>query len=166
MNYAKWNKCDFVNGKGVRTSLFVTGCSHHCKGCWNKSIWEYETGFKFTKEIAEEIINYIKGNDSIQGLSLLGGEPFDNLELIDFVTRFKEECPNKDVWVWSGYTYEQLIKDKNKTNLLSLCDILVDGRFILELKDLKLEFRGSKNQRIINVKESMNGSQIKFNILN
>ncbi len=166
MNYAKWNKCDFVNGKGVRTSLFVTGCSHHCKGCWNKSIWEHETGFEFTKEVAEEIISYIKNNKFIQGLSLLGGEPFDNLELVDFITEFKKKCSNKDVWIWSGYTYEQIIKDKNKLKLLSLCDILIDGRFILELKDLKLRFRGSKNQRIINIKESMKENQIKFNILN
>lgn len=165
MNYAKWNKCDFVNGKGVRTSLFVTGCSHHCKGCWNKSIWEHEAGFEFTKEVSDEIINYVKSNKSIQGLSLLGGEPFDNLELIDFITKFKKECPDRDIWVWSGYTYEQIINNKHKLKLLSLCDILVDGRFNLELKDLTLKFRGSKNQRIINVKESLKNSKIKLNNL-
>lgn len=166
MNYAKWHKCDFINGKGIRTSLFVTGCSHHCKECWNKSIWDYEAGFEFTKQISDEIINYIKNNKPIQGLSLLGGEPFDNLELIGFVTKFKKECPDKDIWVWSGYTYEELLKDKRKLELLSLCDILVDGKFNLELKDLTLKFRGSKNQRIINVKESIENNKIKLNILN
>lgn len=161
MNYAKWHKCDFVNGKGIRTSLFVTGCSHHCKECWNKSIWDYDVGFEFTKDTSKEIINYIKENKSVKGLSLLGGEPFDNLEgLIEFVKDFKKECSDRDIWIWSGYTYAEILKDKKKLELLKMCDILVDGRFIVEKKNMRLKFRGSENQRIINVKKSLEQKKI------
>lgn len=166
MNYGKWNKCDFVNGKGLRTSLFVTGCSHHCKGCWNKSIWSFESGYEFTEEVAKEIINYIKNNPCIKGLSLLGGEPFDNLELIEFVKEFKKICPDRDIWIWSGYTFEDILKDKNKIELIKLCDILVDGKFEIDRKNLSLKFRGSENQRIINIKESLELGELNLSTLN
>lgn len=155
MKYADYKKYDLMNGEGMRNSLFVSGCTHHCKGCFNAVAWNFEYGKEFTKRVEDEIIADLNVPDkNIQGLSLLGGEPFDNVEsLLPFIRRVKVECPNSDIWCWSGYTYEELlIKSKD---MLSLIDILVDGKFILGERNLKLRFRGSNNQRIIDVQQSL-----------
>lgn len=153
MNYAELFKADFVNGKGVRVSLFVSGCNHGCKGCYNKKAWKGSYGNPYTIAIEDEIVSIVS-KDSYAGLSLLGGEPLLYInELIPLMERVKSL--DKDIWCWTGYTYEEVQSLENGKEFLSLVDILIDGKFIEEQKDLKLKFRGSKNQRIINVKKSI-----------
>ena len=157
MNYGAIKKNDIANGLGVRVSLFVSGCRNHCEGCFQPQTWDFEYGQPFTKEVEDEILEALRP-DWIQGLSILGGEPMEaeNQEvLLPFLKRVKEEYSNKDVWLYSGYVYEQ-IKD---AELLQYVDVLVDGPFVETLKDPSLAFRGSSNQRILNVQESLKAGQ-------
>lgn len=150
MNYCGLNKNDIANGEGVRVSLFVSGCRNHCKGCHNPEAWNFNYGQPFTKETENEIIEALRPS-WIQGLSVLGGEPCEeeNKEvLIPFLKKVKNAFPKKDIWLYSGYTYELL---KNN-EILRYVDVLVDGAFLLEQKDISLAFRGSRNQRIIKLK--------------
>jgi len=151
MNYAEIKKVDIANGPGVRVSLFVSGCRNHCKGCFNPETWDFDYGRPFTRETEDEIIEALRPS-WIQGLSILGGEPTEEENaavLIPFLKRVRAVLPDKDIWLYSGYTYEAL-RDKE---ILTLADVLVDGPFLLELKDAGLAFRGSRNQRIIDLKE-------------
>lgn len=163
MNYATIKKIDVANGVGMRVSLFVSGCTHHCKGCFNPEAWNFNYGEPFTKEVEDEILEALKPS-YIQGLSLLGGEPFEpanQAALLPFIRRFKAMYPEKNLWCYSGYNFEQdmltgkLGPEEITMEMLSYIDILVDGEFVLELKNPKLRFRGSENQRIIKVKESL-----------
>lgn len=157
MNYIEIKKNDIANGEGIRVSLFVSGCTHKCKGCFNQSAWDFKSGNEFTEDSLNEIIESLKPS-YIKGLSLLGGEPFEieNVTpLIKIVKEIKKEYPKKDIWAYSGYTYEELIKNDIKKELVNLIDVLVDGKFILELKNPSLAFRGSSNQRIIDIKKSI-----------
>lgn len=151
MNYAEIKKVDIANGPGVRVSLFVSGCRNHCKGCFNPETWDFDYGRPFTRETEDEIIEALRPS-WIQGLSILGGEPTEEENaavLIPFLKRVRAVLPDKDIWLYSGYTYEAL-RDKE---ILTLVAVLVDGPFLLELKDAGLAFRGSRNQRIIDLKE-------------
>ena len=151
MNYAEIKKVDIANGPGVRVSLFVSGCRNHCKGCFNPETWDFDYGRPFTRETEDEIIEALRPS-WIQGLSILGGEPTEEENaavLIPFLKRMRAVLPDKDIWLYSGYTYEAL-RDKE---ILTLVDVLVDGPFLLELKDAGLAFRGSRNQRIIDLRE-------------
>ena len=151
MNYAEIKKVDIANGPGVRVSLFVSGCRNHCKGCFNPETWDFDYGRPFTTETEDEIIEALRPS-WIQGLSILGGEPTEEENaavLIPFLKRVRAALPDKDIWLYSGYTYEAL-RDKE---ILTLVDVLVDGPFLLELKDAGLAFRGSRNQRIIDLRE-------------
>ena len=151
MNYAEIKKIDIANGPGVRVSLFVSGCRNHCKGCFNPETWDFDYGRPFTRETEDEIIEALRPS-WIQGLSILGGEPTEEENaavLIPFLKRVRAVLPNKDIWLYSGYTYEAF-RDKE---ILTLADVLVDGPFLLELKDAGLAFRGSRNQRIIDLRE-------------
>lgn len=151
MNYAEIKKVDIANGPGVRVSLFVSGCRNHCKGCFNPETWDFDYGRPFTRATEDEIIEALRPS-WIQGLSILGGEPTEEENaavLIPFLKRVRAALPDKDIWLYSGYTYEAL-RDKE---ILTLADVLVDGPFLLELKDAGLAFRGSRNQRIIDLKE-------------
>ncbi len=168
MNYATIKYCDIANGLGVRTSLFVSGCTHMCKGCFKSEAWDFNYGKPFTSQVEDEIINSLKP-DFIDGLSLLGGEPFEpknQQALLPFLQRVKKEFPNKDIWCYTGYLFdEELLKgSRAKTEytyeMLKCIDVLVDGRFIEELKDISLEFRGSSNQRIIDVKKSLKENKV------
>lgn len=162
MYYGNIEKHDVVNGPGVRTLLFVSGCTHKCKGCHNKESWDFEYGDLFTDKEERLILEYMS-SPMVQGFSLLGGEPFDNAEdCIKLLKAIKEKYPDKDIWVWSGYTFEHIIKHPIKKELLKLCDVLVDGKYIEGLRDLSLSFRGSSNQRIINIKESLDKNKIIF----
>lgn len=155
MYYSGIKEFDISNGPGIRTSLYVSGCTHHCKGCFNKETWDFNNGVPYTLETEDYIIDQLKERD---GLSLLGGDPFDNLkdlDLYDLIARVRKEYPDKTIWCWTGYTYEEIIKDKDLYNFFSLLDVVVDGRFIESKKDIKLKFKGSTNQRVINVKESI-----------
>ena len=151
MNYACIKKVDIANGPGVRVSLFVSGCRNHCPGCFNPETWNFSYGKPFTRETEDEIIEALRPS-WIQGLSILGGEPTEEENaavLIPFLKRVRAALPDKDIWLYSGYTYEAL-RDKE---ILTLADVLVDGPFLLELKDAGLAFRGSRNQRIIDLRE-------------
>ena len=168
MNYSVIKECDVANGPGIRTTLFVSGCPHHCKGCFNEATWDYNYGQPFTDATIEYIINTMRP-DYIAGLTLLGGEPFDPANqpaLIPLVKRVKEEFPNKNIWCFTGYLFDKEICDKMLKEydftgeLLSYIDVLVDGRFVEEKKDLMLKFKGSSNQRTILVKESLETGSI------
>ncbi len=151
MNYAGIKKVDIANGPGVRVSLFVSGCRNHCKGCFNPETWDFSYGKPFTRETEDEIIEALRPS-WIQGLSILGGEPTEEENeavLIPFLKRVRAELPEKNIWLYSGYTYEMLQNDE----ILTLVDVLVDGPFLLEQKDAGLAFRGSRNQRIIDLRE-------------
>lgn len=155
MYYADYKKYDFLNGTGVRNSLFVSGCSHKCKGCFNAKAWNPCFGKPFSLEMEDQIIVDLD-NESVRGLSLLGGEPFENIDgLLPLVRRVKDTYSDKDIWCWSGYTFEQILENDNMVEFVRYIDILVDGKYILELKDLRLKFRGSSNQRVIDVQESL-----------
>ncbi len=168
MNYATIKKRDIANGVGVRVSLFVSGCTHRCKNCFNKETWDFDYGEKFTDDTANEIIEML-APDYVNGLSLLGGEPFEVLnqcELTKLLRRVKAEYPNKDVWCYTGYLFDKHLLSDSRARceytdeMLSYIDILVDGPYIEDQKDISLQFRGSKNQRIIDVKRSIADKRI------
>lgn len=153
MNYAKIKPVDVANGEGVRVSVFVSGCSHRCKGCFNKELWDYNAGEEFTGDVLLRIINLCHPNH-ISGLSLLGGEPLDpkNIKKMEVLCRmFKRYYPHKTIWCYTGYEWDRI----KHLSILQYIDVLVDGKFVQELHDPRLQFRGSSNQRIIDVKKSL-----------
>lgn len=162
MNYANIKKTDIADGLGVRVSLFVSGCRNHCKGCFNLEAQDFSFGKPFTKETEDEILLALKPSH-IAGLTVLGGEPFEEENqavLAPFLQRVKETYPEKNIWCYTGYIFERDILSENgrkhtahTKKMLSLIDVLVDGPFIEEQKDLTLDFRGSKNQRILHLKD-------------
>ncbi len=168
MNYADIKNYDVANGPGVRVSLFVSGCTHRCKGCFNPETWDFTYGNLFTSHTIDKIIKNL-APAYVKGLTVLGGEPFEHpnqMALLPLLKKVKETYPEKDVWVFSGYTFDtDILKDMaskwpETSELLSYIDILVDGEFIEEKKNLSLRFRGSENQRIIMVQESINSGEI------
>ena len=168
MNYGEIKKCDIANGEGVRVALFVSGCRHHCKGCFNSMTWDFNYGKKFTEETEEEILEALKPN-YIDGLSLLGGEPFEpeNQEvLVKLLRKVKERYPEKNIWCYSGYLFDKELKKESRARceytdeMLSMLDVLVDGRFEEDKKNITLLFRGSENQRLIDVKKSLEEGQV------
>lgn len=165
MNYADIKRVDVANGPGVRVSLFVSGCTHHCKECFNPETWDFSFGSPFGEKQVEEILDLL-GRSYIRGLSLLGGEPFEpqnQRTVLNLVRRVREMLPQKDIWCYTGYLFEDLAAGKvgeQSRALLEQLDILVDGPFVLEKKDLGLRFRGSSNQRIIDVPSSLTGEQV------
>ena len=169
MNYANIKKYDVANGVGVRVSLFVSGCTHHCKGCFNAEAWDFAYGQPYTEAAEEEILTALS-HEYIAGLSLLGGEPFEpqnQRALLPLLRKFRERYPQKSVWCYSGYTLETDILAgrahcEATDEMLSYIDILVDGEFVEEKKDLKLRFRGSSNQRIIDVKRTLSEGTVKL----
>lgn len=163
MNYATIKKFDIANGPGVRVSVFVSGCRHKCKNCFNSEAWDFNYGEKFDESVIDEVIE-AAGKGYIEGISLLGGEPMESENrggLTTLLKKFKEKYPEKTVWCYTGYVFdEELLKGKagdvnSVKELLSYIDVLVDGRYVEELKSLALLFRGSSNQRIIDVKKSL-----------
>ena len=164
MKYASIKKRDVANGPGVRVSLFVSGCNHHCKGCFNKEAWDFNYGLDFTNDTIDEIIDLLKP-DYVSGLSLLGGEPFEFINqqaLLPLLKRVKEVYPEKTIWAYSGFLYEELRKMPYEETqaILNLIDVLVDGKFVEDLKDPMLYFRGSSNQRIIDIKKTKKAKKI------
>ena len=163
MNYAEIKNCDIANGPGVRVSLFVSGCTHHCKGCFNQVAWDFDYGQPFTQQTVEKILDMLKP-DYIRGLTLLGGEPFEPQNqgpIVALLRQIKEKMPEKSIWAFSGYLLDRDILsgrlgDWNTTReYLSYLDVLVDGPFVEEKKNLTLRFRGSENQRVIDVPASL-----------
>ena len=168
MNYADIKQYDVANGLGVRVSVFVSGCTHHCKNCFNPEAWDFDYGKPFTQVEIQRILDYLKPS-YVAGLSILGGEPFEKTnqeELVPLLKQVKERYPEKDIWCYSGYLFDsqilgQMCQESETTQkMLSDIDGLVDGRFVEEKKNLKLRFRGSENQRIIDVKKSLETGRV------
>lgn len=170
MNYSEIKNCDIANGPGIRVTLFVSGCTHHCKGCFNEETWDFTYGSPFDENVKEKLFSYLKP-DYIAGLTLLGGEPLEYAnwqELLPFVKEVKKRYPEKNIWCYTGYLFDDDILDKfcvkykDMREFLSYIDVLVDGEFILDKKDISLQFRGSQNQRIILVQESLRTGNIEL----
>ena len=170
MHYGEIKNCDIANGEGVRVTLFVSGCPNHCKNCFQPQTWDFEFGRPFTAETEEELLTMLKP-DYINGLTVLGGEPFEpsnQRSLLPFLRRVRETYPKKNIWCFSGFTYEELKTDGSHPRcevtdeMLDQLDVLVDGRFVEELKDISLRFRGSSNQRLIDMKKSREAGELQF----
>lgn len=163
MNYATIKECDVANGPGVRVSVFVSGCNHHCKGCFNEIAWDFNYGEPFTQNTIDKIIKALD-KEYIEGLTLLGGEPLEYANqkgLVELVRQVKQKLPNKTIWCYTGFDFEKDVIGKmypiwgETRELLSDIDVIVDGKFELERKNPSLKFRGSENQRLIDVAKSM-----------
>ena len=160
MNYATIKNCDIANGPGVRVSLFVSGCTHRCPGCFNEVAWDFDYGEPFTEKTMDAIVDMLRPS-YVRGLTLLGGEPFEprnQADVVKLLRRVREELPEKSIWAFSGYLFEKdMLSGRigDLTEYLSYLDVLVDGPFVQEKKNLSLRFRGSENQRIIDMKASL-----------
>ena len=167
MNFATIKKRDIADGPGVRVSLFVSGCTHHCEGCFNEIAWDFDYGAPFTGAVEEELLEAL-APDYVQGLTLLGGEPFEpenQRALLPFLKRVREVYPQKNIWCSSGYTLEQLQGESRARcevtdEMLAQLDVLVDGRFVLAKKNIRLRFRGSENQRLIDMNKTREAGEI------
>ena len=168
MNYGEIKNFDIANGEGVRVSLFVSGCTHHCKNCFNPETWSFDFGEPFTREEEDKILDEL-APEYINGLSLLGGEPFEpanQAALLPFLRRVKERYPGKTIWCYSGYLFDKELQNDSRARceytdeMLSLIDVLVDGEFVQELYNISLQFRGSENQRIIDVQKSLASGKV------
>ena len=168
MNYSNIKEYDIANGPGIRYTLFVSGCTHHCKGCFNPETWDFAHGKPFTKDIEDHILEEV-GQEYYEGLTLLGGEPMEPSNqkgLLSLVTRFKERYPQKTIWCFSGYLFDRDLLGRfakimpETMELLKRIDVLVDGEFMLDKKDVTLLFKGSSNQRTIDVPKSLSAGKI------
>ena len=163
MRYSQIIPFDVCNGKGIGLSLFVQGCKFHCKGCFNSETWNFDGGKEWNEEIKNKFFELIN-RPYIKRVSILGGEPLadENIsEIYNLITEIKERFPDKDIWLYTGYEWDEMIMESNKRHyIISECDIVVDGRYIEEQRDITLPFRGSKNQRVIDVKKSLEKNEI------
>ena len=154
MRYGQIRQYDIANGPGIRATVFVTGCSRHCVNCFNEEYQDFNAGSEWTAAETERLISYLQ-DDTNSGLTLLGGEPMENAEdLLELVQAVRRAVPGKSIWVYSGFLYEEILAQPARTALLAACDVLVDGPFVDALKDPGLYFRGSSNQRVIDVAKS------------
>ena len=168
MNYAGIKYCDIANGTGCRTVLFVSGCRNACKGCFQPQTWDFGYGEPFDEKVQKEVLDSL-APDYITGITLLGGEPFEpenQKELVPFMRKVAAQYPNKNVWAFTGYIYDKDLiaggrrHTEDTDELLSMLDVLVDGPFVEELKDITLKFRGSSNQRVLNLRETIRTGKI------
>ena len=162
MNYIKVTKNDIANGIGIGCVLWVSGCNIHCKNCHNQSTWDYNAGQPFTEDTMQEILLTLT-KPYISRFTISGGHPLDPhnaSEVLKIVKRVKMVFPNKDIWIYSGYVWEDIIKDNTLKEILKCTDVLVDGAYVDELRDISLAFRGSSNQRIIDVKKTLNSNEV------
>ena len=165
MNYATIKNCDIANGPGVRVSLFVSGCTHRCKGCFNEVAWDFDYGQPFTESVMDSILEMLRPS-YVRGLTLLGGEPFEPQNqgpVVELLRRIKRELPEKSIWAFSGYLFDRDILSGRLgdcSEYLSYLDVLVDGPFVEAKKNLSLRFRGSENQRLIDIPASLSSGEI------
>lgn len=162
MNYGQIKNCDIADGPGVRVSIFVSGCTNHCENCFQPETWDFDYGKPFTAETEEYILSLLSPS-YISGFTVLGGEPFEpsnQRALLPFLRKVKAKFPTKSIWIYSGFTFEELCAEGSHPNcevtaeILKLCDVLVDGRFVQSKKNISLLFRGSTNQRLIDLKKT------------
>lgn len=159
MYYSKIRKYDVSNAPGVRTTIFVSGCTNGCEGCFNQELQDFKYGTKWTDETEDKFISYVK-NPNVVGVNILGGEPMQqDLSLLKLLIRIKQET-NKNIWLWSGFAYEYIINNIHCKKILNYIDVLVDGKFEIDKRDLSLKYRGSSNQRIIDVQKSLKANKI------
>jgi anaerobic ribonucleoside-triphosphate reductase activating protein len=160
MRYAQIRDMDISNGRGIGCSIFLQGCSVRCSGCFNQSTWDFNGGKEWTEKETEQLFE-ILSKPHITRLSILGGEPLDQAkELSHLLLKIRDKFPNLEIWIYSGRVFELNVKNFDRCNCLTLCDVLVDGAYVDELKDLTLAFRGSSNQRIIDLKETFKTNKI------
>lgn len=160
MRYGQIRRYDIANGEGIRTSIFVTGCMHHCPECFNEEYQDFKAGNEWTDTETATVLQYVS-DPNVSGLTLLGGEPMQNTDgLCRVVRAVRAAQPQKSVWVYSGYTWEQILTDSRRLSLLRLCDVLVDGLFVNALRDPALRFRGSSNQRVIDIARSLLAGEV------
>lgn len=162
MRYNKIRKLDVSNGPGIRTTIFVSGCTHDCEGCFNKELQDFDSGEVWTKEKEDLIVDYLK-KPVVVGINILGGEPLQQTmddDLKNLLKRCKQECPDKTIWLWTGDLFEEAIKNEKKLEILKYVDVLIDGPFVLKKKDLNLYYRGSSNQRVIDVFDSLKTGEV------
>lgn len=159
MNYGQIRKYDIANGVGIRTSIFVTGCTRHCPDCFNEEYQDFHAGKPWTDAETALVIEYLK-DDNVEGLTLLGGEPMQNAKGLAEVVRAAKAAVGKSTWVYSGYLWDEILADPEKKELLETCDVLVDGPFVAALKNPRLRFRGSANQRVIDIQKSLAAGEI------
>ena len=164
MNYHKIAYDDQLNGEGLRVTLFVSGCSHHCDGCHNPQTWNSKSGKLFNEEAKQDLFKFAS-KDYISGITLSGGDPLycNNIyEIFDLLVEFKEKFPDKNIWLYTGYTYEEIIKNKSLMMIMKYVDVLVDGKFVKELADFNYKWAGSINQRVIDMQESIKQNKLIF----
>lgn len=152
---------DIANGIGIRATLFVSGCTHNCKGCFSTTYQDFKYGNQWTLEASDTFLSYVK-DPNVHGVTILGGEPMQqttDTDLLHLLQRIKAETTHT-IWIYSGYTFEEIIADRKKLELLKLCDVLVEGPFVEALKDITLKFRGSTNQRIVDIPQSLNKGEV------
>ena len=162
MNYHDIKKCDLLNGDGIRVSLWVSGCEHNCNQCQNPQTWDINSGIIFDKDSEEELFETLR-EDYISGITFTGGDPLheNNLEdVLNIINKIRLLMPNKTIWLYTGYRWEDLMEDDSRRNIVSKCNVVVDGQYIEHLKDATLEWRGSSNQRIIDVQETLKGDSL------
>ncbi len=175
MRYAKIRKTDISNGPGIRVSIFVQGCHFHCKGCFNADTWDFNGGKEFTEDTLNTLLDLCK-NEHIRGLSILGGEPLteeNRSSVLDIILEFNNRFPEKDIWMWTGYKFDDLLNQLNNLskepfkknyytlfNILNNLDVLVDGQFEIDKADPNLKYKGSANQRVIDVKKTLQNQEI------
>jgi len=161
VNIAGINFESIVDGVGVRVVVFVSGCLHNCKGCHNPASHSFTAGQPFTETLQTEIIEYIRNTPFISGLTLSGGDPmYSAKDLIPFISALRQEIPDISIWIYSGFSYEEIMSDPEMSALLQYCDVLVDGEFILEQRDITLPYKGSRNQRLIDVQQSIHKNTV------
>ncbi len=157
MNYLNIDDCEICNGEGVGCSLFVSGCKFHCKDCFNSESWDFNSGKPFDSETESKLIE-LASKSYISRITILGGEPLADGNYQE-IGNLIQKLPIKKIWLFTGYTFEELLQDQNRLDVVSMVDVLVEGRFVAELKDISLKFRGSSNQRILDAKASVREKQ-------
>lgn len=148
-------------GEFLRSVIYISGCKHKCRNCFSPQTWDFEHGIEFTDKVQDKIINDIKTNSLVKGLTICGGDSFFSpLDMVKFIEKFKKELPNHTIWVYTGFTYEQILDNKDMLEYLKLVDVIIDGKFIEHEKDLTLKFRGSRSQRLIDVQASLKQDKV------
>lgn len=161
MNIAGINFESVVDGEGVRVVVFISGCLHNCKGCHNPASHSFTAGQPFTQELQDEIIAYIQDTPFISGVTLSGGDPmYSAKDLVPFIKRLRADVKGITIWIYSGFQYEKILENSEMYELLCLCDVLVDGEFVLEQRDITLAYKGSRNQRVIDIHKSLSSKNI------
>ncbi len=162
MRYNKIRRYDVTNGPGVRTTIFVSGCTHNCEDCFNKELQDFEYGDIWSQKSEDEFIDYVS-NPMVVGINVLGGEPLQQTmddSLLDLLKRVKNEFPEKSIWLWTGDLFEEAIENEKKLAIIEQVDVIIDGQFQKDKRNIKLKYRGSENQRVIDVKESLEKNEI------